>query len=230
MKITWIAVNIVVAMISVHSFASSPSPLSCMELGNNLHHIPATWYGLAKKNCFIFLPNYQLSPSPLLLKKRSKSSPPAFLLDVLRSQVMMLGWGGSLGRGGLGRFQATPDNYHDFYCYHHCYCHDWYHHEWLPVKISKGTFHAMPFNDQDDEDRKYALPPRIFIQTSQWERESRFHLIVKTSQGCHQGLPCWTRFWLNFFDFEERSNKPRDEHLHVSLLYHCHSTKPSITW
>ena len=27
-KITWIAVNIVVAMISVHSFASSPSPLS----------------------------------------------------------------------------------------------------------------------------------------------------------------------------------------------------------
>ena len=25
---------------------------------------------------------------------------------------MMLGWDGSLGRGGLGRFQATPDNYH----------------------------------------------------------------------------------------------------------------------
>ena len=48
-KITWIAVNVVVAMISVHSFASSPSPLSCIELGENPHHIPATLYGLAKR-------------------------------------------------------------------------------------------------------------------------------------------------------------------------------------
>ena len=130
--------------IIMHGVGEKYTPYSCDMI----------WTG--KKNCFIFLPNYQFSPWPLLLKKRSKSSPPAFLLDVLRSQVMMLGWDGSWGRGGLGRFQATPDNYHDFYRYHHCYCHDWYHHEWLPVKISKGTFHAMPFNcnDQDDEDPK----------------------------------------------------------------------------
>ena len=25
---------------------------------------------------------------------------------------MMLGWGGSWGRGGLGRFQATPGNHY----------------------------------------------------------------------------------------------------------------------